>query len=67
MNEDCRKIYGLLEELSQQQRTLSGGLMRLLDILENDAGSDGPSLSDTLRELIRKIDRLTEIVQKKSL
>jgi hypothetical protein len=41
--------------------------MRLLDILENDAGSDGPSLSDTLRELIRKIDRLTEIVQKKSL
>ncbi len=67
MTEELQEIYRVLEEISEQQKLLSGGLMRLLDILEKDAASDGPSLSDTLRELVRKIDHLTGIVQRKSL
>ena len=67
MTEEWKEIYRVLEEISEQQKILSGGLMRLLDILEKDKNSDGPSLSDTLRELVRKIDHLTGIVQRKSL
>ena len=67
MTEEWKEIYRVLEDISEQQRTLSGGLMRLLDILEKDRDSEGPSLSDTLRELVRKIDHLTGIVQRKSL
>jgi hypothetical protein len=67
MTEEWKEIYRVLEEISEQQKILSGGLMRLLDILEKDTASYGPSLSDTLRELVRKIDHLTGIVQKKSL
>ena len=66
MTEELQEIYRVLEEISEQQKILSGGLMRLLDILEKDKNSDGPSLSDTLRELVRKIDHLTGIVQRKS-
>ena len=67
MTEELQEIYRVLEEISEQQKILSGGLMRLLDILEKDAASDGNLLSDTLKELIRKIDHLTGIVQRKSL
>ena len=67
MTEEWKEIYRVLEEISEQQKILCGGLMRLLDILEKDKDSEGPSLSDTLRELVRKIDHLTEIVQEKSL
>ena len=67
MTEEWKETYRVLEEISEQQKILSGGLMRLLDILEKDTASYGPSLSDTLRELVRKIDHLTEIVQGKSL
>ena len=66
MTEELQEIYRVLEEISEQQKILSGGLMRLLDILEKDTASDGPSLSDTLRELVRKIDHLTGVVQRKS-
>ena len=66
MTEEWKGIYRVLEEISEQEKILSGGLMRLLDILEKDKNSDGPSLSDTLRELVRKIDHLTGIVQRKS-
>ena len=66
MTEELQGIYRVLEEISEQQKILSGGLMRLLDILEKDSVSDGPSLSDTLRELVRKIDHLTGVVQRKS-
>ena len=66
MTEELQEIYRVLEEISEQQKILSGGLMRLLDILEKDSVSDGPSLSDTLRELVRKIDHLTGVVQRKS-
>ena len=67
MTEELQEIYRVLEDISEQQKILSGGLMRLLDILEKDAASDGNLLSDTLNELIRKIDHLTGIVQRKSL
>ena len=67
MTEEWKEIYRVLEEISEQQKILSGGLMRLLDILEKEKDSDGPSLSDTLRELARKIDHLTGLVQRKSL
>ena len=67
MTEEWKGIYRVLEEISEQQKILSGGLMRLLDILEKDKDSERPSLSDTLRELVRKIDHLTGIVQRKSL
>ena len=67
MTEEWKEIYRVLEEISEQQKILSGGLMRLLDILEKDKDSDGPSLSDTLRELVGKIDHLTGVVQRKSL
>ncbi len=40
--------------------------MRLLDLLEKDMASEGPSLIDILRELVTKIDHLTGIVQWKS-
>ena len=66
MTEEWKEIYRVLEEISEQQKILSGGLMRLLDLLEKDKDSDGPSLSDTLRELVKKIDLLTGIVQRKS-
>ena len=66
MTEEWKEVYQVLEEISEQQKILSGGLMRLLNILEKDSASDGPSLSDTLRELVRKIDHLTEVVQRKS-
>lgn len=66
MTEEWKGIYRVLEEISEQQKILSGGLMRLLDLLEKDKDSDGPSLSDTLRELVRKIDHLTGVVQRKS-
>ena len=56
----------MFEEISEQQRILSGGLMRLLDLLEKDMASEGPSLIDILRELVTKIDHLTGIVQWKS-
>ena len=67
MTEEWKEVYRVLEEISEQQKILSGGLMRLLEILEKETDSEGPSLSDTLRELVRKIDRLTGIVQRKSL
>jgi hypothetical protein len=67
MTEELQEIYRVLEEISEQQKILSGGLMRLLDILEKDAASDGNLLSDTLKELVRKIDHLTGIVQRKRL
>ena len=67
MTEELQEIYRVLVDISEQQKILSGGLMRLLDILEKDKDSEGPSLSDTLRELVRKIDHLTGIVQRKSL
>ena len=67
MTEEWKEIYRVLEEISEQQKILSEGLMRLLDILEKDSASDGLSLSDTLRELVRKIDHLTGIVQRKRL
>ena len=67
MTEEWKETYRVLEEISEQQKILSGGLMRLLDILEKEKDSDGLSLSDTLRELVRKIDRLTEIAQRKTL
>ena len=67
MTEEWKGIYRVLEEISEQQKILSGGLMRLLDILEKDKDSERPSLSDTLRELVRKIDHLTGIVQRKRL
>ena len=67
MTEEWKEVYRVLEEISEQQKILSGGLMRLLNILEKDSASDGPSLSDTLRELVRKIDHLTGVVQRKSL
>ena len=67
MTEEWKEVYQVLEEISEQQKILSGGLMRLLDILEKDKDSDGPSLSDTLRELVRKIDHLTGVVQRKTL
>ena len=67
MTEEWKEIYRVLEEISEQQKILSGGLMRLLDILEKDAASDGNLLSDTLKELVRKIDHLTGIVQRKRL
>jgi len=38
-------------------------LVRLLDLLEKDTASDGPSLSDTLKELVTKIDLLTKALQ----
>ena len=66
MAEELQEIYRVLEDISEQQKILSGGLMRLLDILEKDSASDGPSLSDTLRELVGKIDHLTGVVQRKS-
>ena len=66
MTEEWKEVYRVLEEISEQQKILSGGLMRLLDILEKDSASDGPSFSDTLRELVGKIDHLTGIVQRKS-
>ena len=62
MSEEWKETYRVLEEISEQQKVLSGGLMRLLDILEKDEDSEGPSLSDTLRELVGKIDHLTGIV-----
>ena len=40
--------------------------MRLLDLLEKDMASEGPSLTDILRELVTKIHHLTGIVQRKS-
>ena len=67
MIKELQEIYRVLEEISEQQKILSGGLMRLLDILEKDAASDGNLLSDTLKELVRKIDHLTGIVQRKRL
>ncbi len=67
MTEEWKEVYRVLEEISEQQKILSGGLMRLLEILEKDKDSEGPSLSDTLRELVGKIDHLTGIVQRKSL
>ena len=67
MTEELQEIYRVLEDISEQQKILSGGLMRLLDILEKEKDSDGLSLSDTLRELIKKIDRLIEIAQRKNL
>jgi hypothetical protein len=67
MTEELQEIYRVLEEISEQQKILSGGLMRLLDILEKEKDSDGPSLSDTLRELVRKIDHLTGVVLRKNL
>ena len=66
MKEEWNGIYAVLEEISEQQRILSGGLMRLLDLLEKDTASEGPSLTDTLRELVAKIDLLTKVVQQKS-
>ena len=62
MTEEWKEVCRVLEEISEQQKILSGGLMRLLDILEKDEDSEGPSLSDTLRELVGKIDHLTGIV-----
>ena len=56
----------MLEDISEQQRTLSGGLMRLLDLLEKDKDSEGPSLNDILKELVTKIDHLTWIIQGKT-
>ena len=67
MAEELQEIYRVLEDISEQQKILSGGLMRLLDILEKEKDSDGPSLSDTLRELVRKIDHLTRVVLRKNL
>ena len=67
MTEEWKEVYRVLEEISEQQKILSGGLMRLLDILEKEKDSDGPSLSDTLRELVRKIDHLTRVVLRKNL
>ena len=66
MKEEWNGIYAVLEEISEQQRILSGGLMRLLDLLEKDTASEGPSLTDTLKELVAKIDRLSTVVQQKS-
>ena len=66
MTEEWKEVCRVLEEISEQQKILSGGLMRLLDILEKDEDSEGPSLSDTLRELVAKIDLLIGIVQRKS-
>lgn len=66
MKEEWNGIYAVLEEISEQQRILSGGLMRLLDLLEKDTASEGPSLSDTLKELVAKIDRLSTVVQLKN-
>ena len=67
MTEEWKEIYRVLEEISEQQKILSGGLMRLLDILEKDKNSDGPSLSDTLRKLVAKVDRLPKVISEKSL
>ncbi len=67
MTEELQEIYRVLEDISEQQKILSGGLMRLLDILEKEKDSDEPSLSDTLRELVRKIDHLTGVVLRKNL
>ena len=67
MTEEWKEVYRVLEEISEQQKILSGGLMRLLNILEKDSASDGPSLSDTLRELVTKIDHLTGVVLRKNL
>lgn len=67
MAEELQEIYRVLEDISEQQKILSGGLMRLLDILEKEKDSDGPSLSDTLRELVAKIDHLTGVVLRKNL
>ena len=67
MTEELQEIYRVLEDISEQQKILSGGLMRLLDILEKEKDSDGPSLSDTLRELVAKIDHLTGVVLRKNL
>jgi len=66
MKEEWKGIYAVLEEISEQQKIMSGGLMRLLDLLEKDTASDGPSLSDILKELVAKIDLLTKVVQEKS-
>lgn len=66
MSEEWKEIYRVLDDISEQQRILSGGLVRLLDLLEKDTASDGPSLSDTLKELVTKIDLLTKAVQEKS-
>ena len=65
MTEEWKETYRVLKEISEQQKILSGGLMRVLDILEKDKDFEGSSLSDTLREVVRKIDHLTGIVQRK--
>ncbi len=67
MKEEWNGIYAVLEEISEQQRILSGGLMRLLDLLEKDTASEEPSLTDTLNELVAKIDLLSKVVQQKNL
>lgn len=66
MKEEWNRVYVVLEEISEQQKILSEGLMRLLDLLEKDTASEGPSLTDILRELVRKIDLLSKVVQQKS-